>query len=119
MSCRAITIVALTTVLCLTLFVQAETPQEFKQWEKGENLLIGGDFENVFIQGVNLRLKDGAKDAWYLEDGKSNPKNEISVMPCQCIDEKPGAVADKLAQNQSEENGAHRAIEADSSIPDD
>lgn len=70
MTMRTVSVVAFVVLLGLPLLVQAVTPQDFKEWEKGENLVVAGDFEDCFIQGNSLHLKDGAEEAWTLEDAK-------------------------------------------------
>lgn len=60
--CSAIAVIAVTTA-------RAETPFAFGDWDIGDDLLIGGDFEDVAIAGNAMTDGDG-RDAWSLEDGK-------------------------------------------------
>ncbi|MBM3215609.1 hypothetical protein FJZ36_11920 [Candidatus Poribacteria bacterium] len=69
MSLRNIGIGVVLVGFGLALTAAAETPFEFKKWKKGENLVVGGDFEELTVAGANLNAKDGKK-AWTLEDGK-------------------------------------------------
>ncbi|MBT3269333.1 hypothetical protein HN371_19460 [Candidatus Poribacteria bacterium] len=57
-------------VVCLGVGVagHAVTPFDFDAWEDGENLLVGGDFEDVTMAGTVLNGPDGS-EAWNLEDG--------------------------------------------------
>jgi len=50
-------------------FATADTPFEFGKWKKGENLIVGSDFEDLVPAGATtFNLKNG-KRAWTLEDG--------------------------------------------------
>ncbi|MDA1192812.1 MAG: carbohydrate binding domain-containing protein [Candidatus Poribacteria bacterium] len=60
--------VAVAMTAMLTISATAITPFEFKDWEVGDNLLAGGDFENVTLAGTRINDENGAS-AWTLENG--------------------------------------------------
>lgn len=47
----------------------ADTPFEFGAWKKGENLIVGGDFEDLVPAGPTRFDLPNGKRAWTLEDG--------------------------------------------------
>lgn len=56
-------------LLVFGVVVVADTPFEFGAWKKGENLVVGGDFEDLVAAGPTRFDLPNGKRAWTLEDG--------------------------------------------------